>query len=78
MRIVSEHEFAERLRSLLTDPLFGEAGWVTGPGRSGAVASVYASHILGIPPNRLSELSTLELVSYPSKGKVELQAWVIG
>lgn len=49
MRIVSESEFAARLRLLLADPQYAAAGWVTGPGRSGAVAAVYASHILHIP-----------------------------
>ncbi len=46
MRIVSEAEFSERLKEALKGI---EAGSVTGPGRSGAVASVYASHVLGIP-----------------------------
>lgn len=49
MRTVSEEEFAERLRALLQADLYDEAGWVTGPGRSGAIAAVYASHILHIP-----------------------------
>jgi hypothetical protein len=50
MRIVSEAEFAERLRdSLLAHPAAADFGSVTGPGRSGAVAAVYASHILRIP-----------------------------
>jgi len=47
-RIISETEFAERIRSLLADG-FEDVGSVTGPGRSGALASVYASHILGVP-----------------------------
>jgi adenine/guanine phosphoribosyltransferase-like PRPP-binding protein len=46
MRIVSETEFAERLRDVLAGI---ECGAVTGPGRSGAVAAVYASHALGVP-----------------------------
>lgn len=49
MRIVSEAEFAERIRELLQDPRFDQCGSVTGPGRSGAIAAVYASHILRIP-----------------------------
>lgn len=50
MRIIAEPEFADRLReSLLAHPAVAEFGSVTGPGRSGAVAAVYASHILGIP-----------------------------
>ena len=48
IRIVSEQEFSCRLRELLeaTAPF---VEWVTGPGRSGAVAAVYASHMLHIP-----------------------------
>lgn len=49
MRIVSEVEFQERIRELLSEPQFQECGSVTGPGRSGAIAAVYASHILRIP-----------------------------
>ena len=48
VRIVSEAEFAERLQSVLSSGL-ENIGAVTGPGRSGAIAAVYASHILGIP-----------------------------
>ncbi|TAA20318.1 hypothetical protein [Pseudoxanthomonas winnipegensis] len=48
MRIVSEEEFREVFRkALLVVP--ESVGFVTGPGRSGAVAAVYASHLLGIP-----------------------------
>lgn len=49
MRIITEPEFADRIAGLLDDPAYAEAAWVTGPGRSGAVAAVYASHILHIP-----------------------------
>lgn len=48
-RIVSEPEFAERLRLVLQNHRLEHIGAVTGPGRSGAVAAVYASHILGVP-----------------------------
>ena len=48
MRIVSEAGFAERIKTVLRDPKFDDVGCVTGPGRSGAVAAVYASHILGV------------------------------
>jgi hypothetical protein len=48
MRIIGEQEFynrvIERLATLTQKPAS-----VTGPGRSGAIASVYVSHILGIP-----------------------------
>jgi hypothetical protein len=49
VRIITEPEFAERIRLLLADPLYVECGMVTGPGRSGAIAAVYASHLLHIP-----------------------------
>lgn len=55
MRIITEQEFKERIEGLLLgeDGLVATAvadvGCVTGPGRSGAVAAVYASHILGVP-----------------------------
>lgn len=45
-RTVYESEFRERIKEKLKGV---RAGCVTGPGRSGAVASVYASHILGVP-----------------------------
>lgn len=49
-RVVSEAEFAERIRLVLgDDPGTASVGCVTGPGRSGAIAAVYASHILHIP-----------------------------
>ncbi|EYR81822.1 hypothetical protein [Shinella sp. DD12] len=48
MRIISESEFAARIRALLADTR-PNVGSVTGPGRSGAIAAVYASHILGVP-----------------------------
>lgn len=50
MRIVGEPEFAARLRDMLGgDRIAPDIGWVTGPGRSGAIAAVYASHMLAIP-----------------------------
>lgn len=45
---MSEAEFNSRIRSLLGE-VDDDIGAVTGPGRSGAVAAVYASHILGVP-----------------------------
>jgi hypothetical protein len=48
-RVVSEQEFAARIRELLSAECFMSYGCVTGPGRSGAIAAVYASHILRIP-----------------------------
>jgi len=52
MRIIVEEEFRERLRNLFFGPFaasWDDVGSVTGPGRSGAVAAVYASHMLSIP-----------------------------
>lgn len=44
---ITEDQFRERIGNVLADA--GDVGAVTGPGRSGAVASVYASHLLGVP-----------------------------
>lgn len=50
MRIISEEEFRERIAKVLSEQNTDcQVGSVTGPGRSGAVAAVYASHILRIP-----------------------------
>lgn len=47
VRVVSEVEFrAAMCDALLSAP---ECDYVTGPGRSGAVAAVYASHYLAVP-----------------------------
>lgn len=48
-RVVSESEFRFRLQHMLLGGDYAEVGVVTGPGRSGAVAAVYASHILRVP-----------------------------
>lgn len=45
---VNEQEFREKLTKKLL-PYKGQFKSVSGPGRSGAVAAVYASHLLGIP-----------------------------
>lgn len=45
-RTVTESEFRERVAEKLRGL---DVRAVTGPGRSGAVASVYASHYLGLP-----------------------------
>lgn len=49
MRVVGEPEFRDRLLSALAQCDLNAVGAVTGPGRSGAVAAVYASHLLAIP-----------------------------
>lgn len=52
MMIIQPEEFAIKMKEVLFW-YFGQGndnpGAVTGPGRSGAIASVYASHMLGIP-----------------------------
>lgn len=49
MRIVTEPEFRQRLATVLAYASTTDIGAVTGPGRSGAIAAVYASHMLGVP-----------------------------
>jgi hypothetical protein len=50
-RVVTEEEFDGAIHRLLSDRKkeMDEIGCVTGPGRSGAIAAVYASHILHVP-----------------------------
>lgn len=48
VQIITESQFRAQLIAKLYDK-FGIYDYVTGPGRSGAIASVYASHYLGIP-----------------------------
>lgn len=48
MIVISEPEFRMKILTRLGDRFQG-CGCVTGPGRSGAIAAVYASHILRIP-----------------------------
>lgn len=47
--IISESEFKIKIVTMLNQPRFKDVNSVTGPGRSGAIAAVYASHILHIP-----------------------------
>lgn len=47
MRIVSEQEFREVFTKRLDSA--PSCDYVVGPGRSGAIAAVYASHYLGVP-----------------------------
>lgn len=50
MQIITEQEFRDRLVDALRSlPERNEIGCVSGPGRSGAVAAVYASYELGVP-----------------------------
>lgn len=67
MRIITEPEFATALREALAHAFYS-IGSVTGPGRSGAIAAVYASHILQVPfipfgapaPERLGALLLID------------------
>lgn len=47
--IISEDEFRSKLISELSKQEYDRFKSVTGPGRSGSIASVYASHYLRIP-----------------------------
>lgn len=49
MIMVQETEFREALVEKLSVFCPSDFDFVTGPGRSGSVAAVYASHLLGIP-----------------------------
>lgn len=50
VKVISESDFSEALKFDI-EMMLASADFraVTGPGRSGAIAAVYASHILGIP-----------------------------
>lgn len=48
-RLISEEEFLLELKETLKDFYAMQCKAVTGPGRSGAIAAVYASHLLRIP-----------------------------
>lgn len=58
MRIISESEFSYNLKIKLSGI---DAGIVTGPGRSGAIAAVYASHFLRIPFVPFGQLPPIKL-----------------
>lgn len=49
MIVIEEIEFRKRIYEVLSSEDLSEFGCVTGPGRSGAIAAVYASHFLRIP-----------------------------
>lgn len=49
MRVIREEEFQERFIAILNEADLKSIGCVTGPGRSGAIAAVYASHHLRVP-----------------------------
>lgn len=75
-RIVSEAEFSQAIRiELSAVKWIDQVDCVTGPGRSGAIAAVYASHILGIPfipygtkpPPQLPRLLLIDTASQTGK-----------
>jgi hypothetical protein len=51
MKIISESEFRDRINEVITINFaaIAECNCVTGPGRSGAIAAAYASHITRLP-----------------------------
>src|SRR5689334_18030252 len=77
MRIITEPEFRDELMHLLVvaDAFTPDIGAVTGPGRSGAIAAVYASHILKVPfipfgshaPTHLGRLLIVDTASESGK-----------
>ncbi len=73
MRVVSEQEFVAKARQLFTSAeVLQPCRAVVGPGRSGAIAAVYASYMLGIPflpygvkcPERLRPLLIIDTALY--------------
>lgn len=46
--IVTEAEFKALIQEIYTD-IPSDVEWVTGPGRSGAIAAVYVSYAFGLP-----------------------------
>ncbi|APH74144.1 hypothetical protein [Aquibium oceanicum] len=74
-RLVDEREFRARLELTLDDLPTDTIGAVTGPGRSGAVAAVYASHYLRVPfipygakaPHHLGDLLIIDTATQTGK-----------
>lgn len=84
-RVVSEAEFSETIKQTLNDPFYKTFRGVTGPGRSGAVAAVYASHILGVPyitfkstTNKVSPLLLIDTATYTGKTMRKATNWYNG
>lgn len=77
MILINEEEFSKRIFKILEIHRneLSFAGSVTGPGRSGAIAAVYASHILKIPyipfgskiPTHLGRLLIIDTASQTGK-----------
>lgn len=61
---MSEEVWAEAFYSALDEVMSNPFDFVTGPGRSGAVAAVYASHYLGLPfiPHKVGRYEGYESV----------------
>ncbi len=82
MRIITEPEFALMLRLRLSQcPWIETVTCVTGPGRSGAIASVYTSHILGVPflpfgvlvPSKLADAGILLIIDTATESGATLR-----
>ena len=77
-----ERVFQRRFKEVLKG-VEVEVDFVTGPGRSGAVASVYASHILGVPykPHKCGNYSLdkrvllVDTVKYTGKTLNKARNW---
>lgn len=71
--IIDEKQLTERMRIVLRG--LKDIGSVTGPGRSGAVASAFASHLLGVPfipfgakaPTHLGKLLIIDTARYSGR-----------
>lgn len=79
----SEQEFREDFCNVLSNKTFGHYDFVTGPGRSGAIAAVYASHFLNIPyvPHKagnyeaFSRVLIVDTVEYTGKTLRKAAKW---
>jgi adenine/guanine phosphoribosyltransferase-like PRPP-binding protein len=86
MQVVSEYEFRERITAELADSIYQDVGAVTGPGRSGAIAAVYASHILRVPfipfkqkhPSNLGRLLIIDTAIQTGKTLRKAERWYAG
>lgn len=59
--LITEGVFSSVIQLRLRGDETAEVGSVTGPGRSGAIAAVYASHILSIPFIPFGQKAPLDL-----------------
>lgn len=72
--MITEEQFRIKLKEKL-DNLYIKPRFVTGPGRSGAIASVYASYYLSVPfvpyktllPNHFCPILIIDTAEYTGK-----------